>query len=389
MDRRQYQGPALFSVGLRPFFLLASIFAVGVIPVWMMIWTGHWTSGSQFTPADWHAHELIFGYTSAVISGFVLTAIPNWTKRPPIRGWPLVGLAMLWLAGRFAVAGFLALPAVWVLVVDGSFLAVLCILMARELLSGHNFRNLVVLIPISILLVSNVVFHLEADAYGEAEFGRRAGLAAIAVLIALIGGRIIPAFTRNWLVKTGATRLPVPFARLDAVAIGVSVAGLSLWVADVQGPATGAVLAAASVLQFLRLSRWQGLQTRKSAILLMLHMAYLCLPAGLAALAVSAVVLGIGQATGTHLLGIGGIGGMTFAVMIRASLGHTGHPLVAGPWITLAFASIILAAIVRAALPDVTVFGVSGLVLAAMFWTTGFAMLSLRLAPLLLAPSAT
>lgn len=389
MDRRQYQGPALFSVGLRPFFLLASIFAVGVIPVWMMIWTGHWTSGSQFTPADWHAHELIFGYTSAVISGFVLTATPNWTKRPPIRGWPLVGLAMLWLAGRFAVAGFLALPAVWVLVVDGSFLAVLCILMARELLSGHNLRNLVVLIPISILLVSNVVFHLEANAYGEAEFGRRAGLAAIAVLIALIGGRIIPAFTRNWLVKTGATRLPVLFARLDAVAIGVSVAGLSLWVADVRGPATGAVLAAASVLQFLRLSRWQGLQTRKSAILLMLHVAYLCLPAGLAALAVSAVAPSIGQATGTHLLGIGGIGGMTFAVMIRASLGHTGHPLVAGRWITLAFASIILAAFMRAALPDVTVFGVSGLVLAAMFWTTGFAMLSLRLAPLLLAPSAT
>lgn len=388
MDRRQYEGPALFSVGLRPFFLLASIFAVGVIPVWMMIWTGHWTSGSLFTPADWHAHELIFGYTSAVISGFVLTAIPNWTKRPPICGWPLVGLAMLWLAGRLAVAGFLALPAFWVLVVDGSFLAALCILMARELLSAHNMRNLVVLIPISILLVSNVVFHLEAGAYGEAVFGRRAGLAAIAVLIALIGGRIIPAFTRNWLVKKGATRLPVPFSRLDAVAIGVSVAGLSLWVADVQGPATGTVLAAASVLQILRLSRWQGLQTHKSAILLMLHVAYFCLPAGLAALAASAVVPGIGQATGTHLLGIGGIGGMTFAVMIRAGLGHTGHPLVAGRWITFAFASIVLAAFARAFLPDVTVLGVSGLVLAAVFWTTGFAMLSLRLAPLLLARSS-
>jgi uncharacterized protein involved in response to NO len=318
------------------------------------------------------------------VAGFLFTAVPNWTGRMPTRGWPLAALLGLWLLGRLAVGGLLRLPPVGVLLVDGSFLLAVAAMITREIVAGKNWKNLVVLGPVLVLWAANLVFHLEALTEGTADVGRRLGLSVILFLITLIGGRIIPSFTRNWLVKAGSSRLPVPVNRFDGiclVATGVALLGWSL----VPGVVTGTGLAVAGLLQAVRLSRWRGWATRNSALLLMLHVAFGFVPAGL-------VATGLGEwgllpmAAGLHLLGVGVVGGMILAVMMRATMGHTGRELAAGPLLAGAFALVVAAAAVRAGLADVSFGGVSGLTVAAALWTAAYAGFAVGVWPWLLQP---
>ncbi len=379
-------GPAVLSIGFRPFFLAASLFAVVVVPVWWMVWTGAWTLQSPFQPLDWHIHEMIFGYAAAVIAGFLFTAVPNWSGRKPTRGWPLVGLFALWVIGRVAVAGLLPLGAFGVAIVDCAFLLVIGAMVLFEIVAARNWRNLIVVVPIGLLCVANITFHAEAIGAGQADIGRRLGLAVILFLITLIGGRIIPSFTRNWLAKQGVTDMPKPFGRFDLGAIVAGGAALIAWVAQPSVSFSGALLALAGLLHFVRLSRWRGTAVLRSPLLLMLHIAYGFLPAGL--LLTSAAAFGkIPPAAGLHLLGIGAVGGMTVAVMMRATLGHTNRPLVAGPGLTLAFTLICGAAVVRAVLSEIAIMNIDGIAIAALFWTLGFGILCVQLVPWLVMPS--
>ncbi|MDT8854240.1 NnrS family protein [Paracoccaceae bacterium Fryx2] len=382
--RPPYDGPALFSYGFRPFFLSASLFAVLVVPLWMAVWSGTAQLAGPFSPVDWHIHEMLFGYTSAVIAGFLFTAIPNWTGRMPTRGWPLMALAALWLAGRLAVAGAFGLGPFAVMVVDCAFMLAIGAMVVSEIVAGRNWGNLKVVVPVLLYLVANVTFHVEAMTLGSASVGRRLGFAMVALLILLIGGRIIPSFTRNWLVKRGPEPgpLPVPFGRLDAVSLGVALVGLLCWVALPDSMLAGLALLLAGVVQMARLLRWRGWRVWSSPLLLMLHLAFAFLPAGLVAVGLAALGL-LPVATGLHLLGIGGFGGMTLAVMMRASLGHTARPLEAGPPLAAAFACVAMAALVRVAAPVAP-----GLWIAAGFWTLGFALFVWHFAPVLTQPNA-
>ena len=146
-----YDGPPILSMGFRPFFLAASLFALGAVPIWILAWGGRLTLGGPFVPTDWHIHEMIWGFASAAVAGFLFTAVPNWTGRMPTRGWPLAALLGLWLLGRLAVAGLLWLPPVGVLVVDGSFLLAVAAMITREIVAGKNWKNLVVLGPVLVL----------------------------------------------------------------------------------------------------------------------------------------------------------------------------------------------------------------------------------------------
>lgn len=376
-----YTGPALFSYGFRPLFLLAGSFAALVIPLWMVVWTGHVSLGGPFSPTDWHIHELLFGYTSAVLAGFLFTAIPNWTGRMPTRGWPLMALAALWMAGRLAVAGGLGLGPVAVMALDCAFLLAIGAMITVEIVAGRNWSNLRVVVPVLLYLAANITFHLEAMQLGTAAYGRRLGFAMVVLLIGLIGGRIIPSFTRNWLAKQGTGPMPVPFGRFDAASLVLTLAALLAWVALPEARVTGIALILVGALQAVRLARWRGWRVWRSAILLMLHLAYAFIPAGLVALGLA--VLGLLPAVvGLHLLGIGAIGGMTLSVMMRASLGHTGRDLHAGPALGLAFACVALAALTR-----VAVHSEPGLWAAAALWTTGFAIFAARLAPILTRPN--
>ena len=166
-NRADYRGPALFSYGFRPFFLSAGVFALIAIPLWLLIYSGHLTLGGPFAPLDWHIHEMIYGYSAAVICGFLFTAIPNWTGRLPTRGWPLILLLTLWLAGRLAVAGVGDLPHWAVAGIDAAFLIAVVAMVLVEIIAGKNWRNLKVVVPVLILLLSNIVFPCRSHGRGR------------------------------------------------------------------------------------------------------------------------------------------------------------------------------------------------------------------------------
>lgn len=385
-SRPAYSGPALFSYGFRPFFLAAALFGLGVVPVWLLVWRGEVALPGRFGPVDWHVHEMIFGYAAAVLAGFLFTAIPNWTGRMPTRGWPLICLLALWLGGRLAVAGVLPLGPIWLAVTDCAFLLAIGAMAATEIVAGRNWRNLKVVIPLALLFVANVVFHAEAALSGSADVGRRLGLAVLVFLVTLIGGRIIPSFTRNWLAKRGAQAMPATFGRFDVVCILTGGLALLSWSVAPSALASAVLLTLAGGLHALRLARWRGYATLRSPLLLMLHVAYAFVPAGILTTALAPLGLAV-PALGLHLLGVGAIGGMTVAVMMRATRGHTGRSLEAGPTLTLAFWLVVAAALVRGLLPTATLGGLDGIALAALLWTAGFALFTLRLVPWLVGPN--
>ena len=316
--REIYQGPALFSYGFRPFFLFAGLFAVAVIPMWWLIWRGDVSISGHLAPTDWHIHEMIFGYGAAVVAGFLFTAVPNWTGRMPTRGWPLAVLLALWLAGRAGVAGVLPVGPVGAALIDQMFLLAVAAMIAREIVAGRNWKNLKVLVPVSLLWGANILFHIEALTQGVSDIGRRLGIALLIFLIMLIGGRIVPSFTRNWLAQRKSERMPVAFNRYDGVCILFGAGSLVSWVIGPFHVASVLVGSVAALLHLIRLLRWRGLHTWRSPLLLMLHVAYLMVPLGFAAVALAALGL-VAPASGAHVLGIGAVGGMTVAAMMRAT----------------------------------------------------------------------
>nr|WP_282707106.1 NnrS family protein [Cereibacter changlensis] len=312
--------------------------------------------------------------------------MPNWTGRLPTRGLPLMLLAALWVLGRLAVAGAFGAGPLLVLLIDAGFLAAIAAMVVTEVVAGKNWGNLKVVIPVGIYLAANITFHLEAMTTGSSDIGGRLGFAVVTFLIMLIGGRIIPSFTRNWMVKLQVTPLPAPFNRFDGLCLAVAAVAMLLWTALPEAPASAIALILAAGLHVVRLHRWHGDRTWRSPLLLMLHLAYCFVPLGL--LATALAVLGIlPAATGMHLLGISSAGGMTVAVMMRASLGHTGRVLDAGRLLTLGFACVALAAVVRVALPAIEIAGISGLWIAAILWMAGFGLFVWRMGPVLLRPN--
>jgi uncharacterized protein involved in response to NO len=343
---RDYRGPVLLSYGFRPFFLFGAIYAGLAILAWLPMFNGELALSTAFGPIDWHVHEMLYGYLPAVVTGFLLTAIPNWTGRLPIQGTPLLTLVALWLAGRVAVTFSVQIG--WLLagIVDVGFLVLVIAATAREIIAGKNWRNLRVIAMVILLLAGNVAFHLESHFNGSAEYGARIGIAAIVLLLVVIGGRIIPSFTRNWLVRENPGRLPVPFARFDVVVILLSVVTLALWTTQPVGRITAAALTATGVLHIVRLARWAGDRTWRDRLVLVLHVGYVFVPLGF--LLAGAAAFGmIPPDAGTHAWTVGAAGVMTLAVMTRASLGHTGNALSASAVTQAVYAAVVIASLAR------------------------------------------
>jgi uncharacterized protein involved in response to NO len=301
---------------------------------------------SAFVPRDWHIHEMLYGFLPAVVTGFLFTAIPNWTGRLPIRGLPLLGLVLLWIAGR-AVVTFSAYTG-WLvaMLVDASFLAVVVLAAAREIAAGKNWRNLPVVGIVSCLLIGNIAFHLEARSVVMADISIRIGVAVIVLLISLIGGRIIPSFTRNWLVRENPGRLPVPFARFDKMTLVMTGAALLLWIVRPLDAVTALFFGVVGLLHIVRLARWAGDRTRREGMLVILHIGYAFVPVGFL-LNAAAYAYGLPPSAGLHAWMAGAAGVMTLAVMSRATLGHTGQALHASKATLLIYAAIIVAALLR------------------------------------------
>jgi uncharacterized protein involved in response to NO len=343
---RAHQGWPLLANGFRPFFLLGSVYAALAILVWLPAFYGEITLNSAFAPRDWHVHEMLYGYLPAVITGFLFTAIPNWTGRLPLQGTPLLVLVIVWLAGRFAVTFSAGTGWPVAMLIDASFLLLVAAAAAREILAGRNWRNLNVVVLVLLLLAGNVAFHLEAHFHGAADSGIRVGIAVVVLLISLIGGRIIPSFTRNWLVRENPGRLPAPFGRFDIIVVAIGALALMGWIVSPGSHFTGTTLAIAGVLHLVRLARWAGDRTWRERLLLILHIGYAFVPIGFLFNAASAFGLVVPSA-GIHAWMAGAAGIMTLAVMSRATLGHTGQQLTASATTQAIYVAIIVAALSR------------------------------------------
>ncbi|MBO9400165.1 NnrS family protein [Shimia sp. R9_3] len=368
---RRWSGPALLSYGFRPFFLFGALWAALAMPVWIAALSGALELPSRFDPVTWHAHEFLFGYLGAILAGFLLTAVPNWTGRLPLVGWRLGGLFALWVAGRVAVLFSASLPLGSAAAVDLAFPIVLGGVILREIISGQNWRNLIVLAMLAVFTLANGVFHLKAlvDGFAAQGLGLRLGLATAVMMIVVIGGRIVPSFTRNWLVKQGSDVRPAPpMQRFDKFALLTTVAVLLLWSFQPEKAVVGVLLLGLAVLHVARLWRWKGTHTLAEPLLSVLHASYALIPLGALALGASILGAGAGQAAAQHIWMAGAIGAMTLAVMTRATLGHTGRALKAdGPTLAI-YLSLFGSVVARWLAGEVSVF----LEISAVLWVAAF-----------------
>lgn len=385
---RAHIGPALFSFGFRPFFLFAALWGALAVPLWIV---SRQFSGAVVLGQDgmaWHSHEMLFGYLAGVMAGFLLTAIPNWTGRLPVVGLPLAGLFGLWCAGRIAMlaAGPLG---VWAAVIDSAFLVVFAGVVWREVLAGRNWRNLPVAVMVSLFTTANLAFHYGAFDPAVRDVAVRLAVAVGALLICLIGGRVTPSFTRNWLARQGAERLPAPVGRFDQGTLVVTGASLAVWAAMPEVVWTGAALIVAGALNLLRLGRWQGLSTAAEPLVWILHLGYLWTALGVLLLGLSILAPEMfPRAAAIHALAAGGVGVMTLAMMTRASLGHTGQPLTANRATRAVYVLANLAALVRVGSAFAPQVYDLLLTIAAGLWFAAFGLFVVAYGPLLIAPRA-
>jgi uncharacterized protein involved in response to NO len=375
-------GPVLFSYGFRPFFLGGALWAIAAMGLWIAAITGHITIAETYGAPNWHAHEMLFGFASAVLAGFLLTAVPNWTGRLPVSGWPLAGLFALWCAGRIALLASDTIGVAVAATIDALFLPVLLAICTREVVAGRKWKDLKVMAGLAALSLANALYHVAAIHGGHDPMATRLAVAAYVVLVMIVGGRIIPSFTRNWLNKFGRTDFPVPYNSYDMVVILAGTGTLGLWAVSPEHPATAAAGAVAAALHCIRLGRWRGWTVARDRILVILHIAYVFIPLGLLASSLSALGY-LEERSVLHLLSVGAIACMMLAVMTRASLGHTGGALVASKSTVASYAALILCALVRPLaeiLPDLSpvLYAASGLL-----WIAAFGLYCLEYAPIL------
>lgn len=386
---RDSVGPAILAYGLRPFFLLGALYAGVAMLVWLALLSGPGALPTAFAPRDWHVHEMLYGYLPAVIAGYLLASVPNWTGCLPLDGGRLLALVAAWLAGRIAVAT--SAWAGWAVAagLDLSFLAILLVAVARETIAGRTWRNLKLVAVLAILLAGNLSFHVEAHLLSTAEHGARIGTAAVVFLVMVIGGRIVPSFTTNRLARRAPGALPAPFGRLDLIALAIAAVALASWTAAPRALPTGALLLLAGVAHAVRLARWAGHRTMgrslEDAHLLALHVAYAFVPLGFLLVGLASVRPDLPASVGVHAWAVGGFGAMTLTVMARVAAGHTRRPILDAPVLRWLYALVVAAALARIAAGLADAHAPALLAAAGLAWAAAF----LGLFALVLKPLAT
>lgn len=385
--RRMAAAPAFLRGGFRPFFLGGAAWAVIALTLWLMALAGILTLPSLFEPLAWHRHEMLFGFVGAVIAGFLLTAIPNWTGRLPIAGPPLAGLFGLWFAARLAILFSAQAGALAAALLDSGFYLVLAALAAREVLAAKN-RNVPIVILVLLLGTASALDHAgAAGIIGDPDIGMRGGIALVVLMISMIGGRIVPSFTRNWMQKQGLSRrLPGQPGRFDLGVIAVTAAALACWIAAPSVSWGGVALLAAGALQAARLARWGGLRAIRDPLVFILHVGYFWIPAGLMLLGASLAGVSIPASAAIHALTAGAMGTMILAVMTRASLGHTGRELKASAATVLLYVFVTLGAALRVAAPLGLIDYTLGMEAAALAWAAAFIIFLAAYGPILARP---
>ncbi len=373
----------VLSVGLRPFFLSATLFAAIVIPLWSLMLARGWQLTGLYSGRDWHVHEMLFGYFPAVLAGFLLTAIPGWTGRPALRGAALGAALGLWLLGRLA---FALVPWQWLVVgLDMAFLLFLCGFVGREIAASRAWRHLPIAVLIALLALANGLFHSQGLLPEMGGYAIRLAVAVMALFISLIGGRIIPAFTRNWFKQQGISNRPAEFSSFDKAVLLLSVAVLLQWLLWPYRTVTGAGLLLLGTAHLLRLARWQFWRTFREPLVTVLHLGYFWLGAafilmGLAILTPAVIT----PSAALHALTTGAVGTMTLAVMTRASRGHTGRPLTADGLSVGIYLCITAAAVLRTGIGQLPFDYATNISLSAGLWSLAFLLFLVSYGPMLL-----
>jgi uncharacterized protein involved in response to NO len=377
----------LLAKGFRPFFLVAALDAVLLVPMWLAVLHGRLVPSSYLPPSTWHAHEMIWGFVSAVVAGFLLTAVGNWTHRETASGRALAGLVLLWVAGRVGLLFAGVLPRGLPAAVDLAFLPTLALVLARPLIAAQNRRNFVMVAILAALFAANLVVHLEGLGLLPVGSARRATLASvdlIALLIIMISGRVFPLFTRN---ATGvATIRSVPW--LDRACIA---AGASLMIADAftipNGNVSAILAGVAGVAAAARSIHWGARHSLSDPLLWVLHAGHAWLVFALLLRGAAGVFGWPLGSVATHAFTVGAIGTLTIGMMSRVALGHTGRTLVAPKWMTAAFVAITLAALLRVLTPwFAPAHYLGGLISAGALWVTAFSIFLVAYAPMLCQP---
>jgi uncharacterized protein involved in response to NO len=381
---RMAASPPFLRGGFRPFFFFGAAWAVVALALWLLAFSGSLSLPSAFEPLSWHRHEMMFGFVGSIVAGFLLTAIPNWTGRLPIAGWPLAGLVGLWAAARLAVLFSASTGMAAAAILDVGFYVVLAGLAAREVLATKN-RNLPIVGMVLLLGLANAADHAAAAGLlDDPDAGVRAAISLVVMMISLIGGRIIPSFTRNWMVKQGIERrLPMQPTRFDLGVLAATATALLVWTTAPDWAPGGGLLVAAAGAQALRLSRWGGLRSARDPLVLILHIGYFWVPVGLLLLGASILGTSVPRSAAIHSLTAGAMATMILAVMTRAILGHTGRELIASPQTVFIYVLVTFGAVVRVASPLGIGDYAIGMEVAALAWAGAFVLFLATYGPIL------
>lgn len=389
MPRRASEAAVILASAFRPFFLLAGAYGLALLLYWLSVLSGLLAPPEWLAPARWHAHEMLFGFAAAAIAGFLLTAVPVWTGARPIAGASLGAMSALWLAGRAAMALSALIPPAFVGAVDVAFLFLLAATVARPIVAARQRRNYGFPIVLALLASANLLFHLEAARLLErgSDVGLRAAIGLVVLLVVVIGGRIVPAFTENALRRTGAPARVRARPWIDRAAAPAVVVALLADLAAPRSLSSGVAVALAALVLGVRMAGWQTLHTLRDPLVWSLHLGYAWLPIGFACMAASDLAGVMPWTSGIHALTAGGFGTMILAVMSRVALGHTGRALSAPRGMGLAYVLVSFGAAVRTAgpllRPDLALWI---LVASGALWSAAYALFLLLYAPILASP---
>ena len=376
-----------FRGGYRPFFAGGALWALVALILWLCAVSGTLTLPTHFDPLAWHRHEMLFGFVGAVIAGFLLTAIPNWTGRLPIAGGPLALLFGLWLVARVALLFSAQVGPLVAALLDVGFYVVLAALAAREVFASKN-RNVPIVLLVLLFATANALDHSAAvSMINDDGLGTRAAIGIVVVMISLIGGRVVPSFTRNWLVKQGAqSGLPTQPGRFDIIAIIATALAMAGWLIAPQTSSVGFLLLLAAALQAVRLARWSGLRAWRDPLVLVLHVGYAWVPVGLCLLGFSIVSTVVPVSGAIHALTSGAMATMILAMMTRATLGHTGRELKASAATSIIYVLVTAGALGRVAAPLLPMDYVLAVRLSGIAWGSAFLLFLLVYGPKLVGP---
>ncbi len=387
IKRKAEAGPTILQHSFRPFFMAAGFWAMLAVPFWLTSYMGVLVLPAGFDGLLWHQHEMLFGFAGAAIAGFILTAIPNWTGRLPVSGWRLGLLVSFWLAGRLGFLAAASIGPIAAAVLDLSFLTTLAVIIAREIISGKNWRNLPVLVLISFFALGNWLVHFESSGIAAtAELGIRLSIFVLAILVAVIGGRIVPSFTRNWLVGRGAEVVPKPMGRFDTVALAALIIFVVAQVIVPDYQLTSYLALLAGGLHGFRLVRWRGWAIFAEPLMWVLHLGYAWLAVALILIGLAGLTDIVPATAAIHALTVGAFGTMILAVMTRASLGHTGRELTATPGTTVIFILITIAAILRVGAPFLNDQSLSITWISGITWTAAYGLFTVLYFPVFTQP---